>query len=101
MYGDSKLEGLTYSRRETNTTNGITQQEMTSFSPKNYSLSYKSISGTPPIIKEVRAHWSLTKKDDNTTNLVLDFTADMKGLGFLLTPVVKMKLGKVGDELID
>jgi len=25
----------------------------------------------------------------------------MKGLGFLLTPLVKVKLGKVGDVLLD
>ena len=101
VYGDSKLAGINYSQRETNTTNGITKQEMTSFNPEQYSLSYKSISGTPPIIKEVRAHWSLSKKDANNTNLVLDFTADMKGLGFIIAPIAKIKLGKIGDELLD
>lgn len=101
VYGEGQLNGLNYSKRETNTLNGITKQEMTSFNPANYSLSYKSISGTPPIIKEVRAVWRLTKKDSNTTDLVLDFTADMKGLGFILVPIVKIKLSKVGGELLD
>ena len=31
----------------------------------------------------------------------MDFTADMKGLGFILAPIVKMKLGKIGDELLE
>ena len=55
VYGDSKLNGINYSIRETNTLKGITKQELTSFEPEKYSLSYKSISGTPPMIKEVRA----------------------------------------------
>lgn len=101
VYGEAKLNGLNYSIRETNTLSGITKQEITSFKPENYSLSYKSIAGTPPIIKEVRAQWSLTKKDSNSTDLVMDFTADMKGLGFILAPIAKIKLNKIGDELLD
>ena len=101
VYGESKLNGVNYSIRETNTIKGITKQEITSFEPKKHSLSYKSISGTPPIIKEVRAHWTLAKNDSNTTSLVMDFTADMKGLGFILAPIVKKKLGKIGDDLLE
>ena len=101
VYGDSKLSGVNYSIRETNTLKGITKQEITSFEPVKHSLSYKSISGTPPIIKEVRAHWSLKKNESNNTMLVMDFTADMKGLGFILVPIVKKKLSKIGDELLE
>ena len=101
VYGESKLNGVNYSIRETNTAKGITKQEITSFDPERHSLSYKSIAGTPPIIKEVRAHWRLANKDANTTNLVMDFTADMKGLGFILVPLVKKKLGKIGDNLLE
>lgn len=101
VYGESKLNGVDFSIRETNTLKGITKQEITSFEPEKHSLSYKSISGTPPIIKEVRANWSLAKNDSNTTKLVMDFTADMKGLGFILAPIVKIKLGKIGDELLE
>ena len=101
VYGDSKLNGVNYSIRETNTLKGITKQELTSFEPEKHSLSYKSISGTPPIIKEVRAKWTLTMAGSNTTELVMDFTADMKGLGFILAPIVKKKLGKIGDELLE
>jgi uncharacterized membrane protein len=101
VYGEATLNGLNFSIRETNTLSGITKQEITYFNPENYSLSYKSISGTPPIIKEVRAQWNLTKKDSNVTDLELDFTADMKGIGFILAPIAKIKLSKVGEELLD
>lgn len=101
VYGESKLKGINYAIRETDTAQGITKQEVTSFDPKKHSLSYKSISGTPPIIKEVRAHWSLAKTNSNFTNLEMDFKADMKGLGFILSPLVKIKLGKIGNELLE
>ena len=99
--GSSKIPGVDYSIRSTKTTSGDTQQELTGFNPDQHTISYKSISGTPPIIKQVHAHWSLTKKDANNTHLVLDFVAEMKGLGFILAPVAKIKLGKVGDVLLD
>lgn len=99
--GPSKLSGVDYSIRSTKTTQGDTQQELTGFDPDNYSISYKSISGTPPIIKQVEAHWVLKENGTNKTELVLDFKAQMKGLGFLIAPLAKIKLGKIGDVLLD
>ncbi|MFT5723247.1 MAG: hypothetical protein ACI9JN_000356 [Bacteroidia bacterium] len=63
-------------------------------------IAYKSISGTPPTIKQVEAEWGLTSNGDST-GLVLNFKAEMKGLGYILAPIVKMKLSKVGDELLE
>ena len=99
--GPAKLSGVNYSIRSTKTTQGLTQQELTSFNPDKHTISYKSISGTPAIIKQVTAHWSLENGEDNNTHLVLDFSAEMKGLGFILAPIAKIKLGKVGDVLLD
>ena len=99
--GDSKFPGVDYSIRSTKTTQGDTQQELTSFNAEQHTLSYKSISGTPPIIKEVNAHWSLADGGKNNTNLVLDFSAEMKGLGHILVPIVKKKLGNLGDLILD
>ena len=99
--GPAKLAGVNYSIRSTKTTQGDTQQELTGFDPEKHMISYKSISGTPPIIKQVSAHWVLEKRGENNTHLVLDFTAKMKGLGFIITPIAKIKLGKVGDILLD
>ena len=99
--GQAKLPGVNYSIRSTKTTQGDTQQELTGFNPDKHEISYKSISGTPAIIKQVSAHWSLKKEGENNTQLMLDFTAEMKGLGFILAPIAKIKLGKVGDVLLD
>ena len=99
--GKAKLSGVNYSIRSTKTTQGDTQQELTGFDPKTHEISYKSISGTPAIIKQVSAHWSLKEAEANSTKLILNFTAEMKGLGFILAPIAKIKLGKVGDVLLD
>ena len=99
--GQPKLPGVNYSMRNTTTTQGDGQQELTGFNPDKHEISYKSISGTPAIIKQVSAHWSLQKEGENNTQLRLDFTAEMKGMGFILAPIAKIKLGKVGDVLLD
>lgn len=99
--GPAKLPGVSYSIRSTKTTQGDTQQELTGFNADGHTISYKSISGTPAIIKQVTAHWSLEERGENNTHLVLDFSAEMKGLGFILAPIAKIKLGKVGDVLLD
>jgi ribosome-associated toxin RatA of RatAB toxin-antitoxin module len=101
MSGESKFPGISNSIRSTETTSGPTKQELTAFNPKEYSIAYKAIAGTPGFFKSVNAEWSLSKKDDNTTGLKLDFEVQFKGVGFLLSPIVKMKLGKVGDVLLD
>lgn len=102
VYGDSKLEGLNYSIRETNTTQGITKQEMTSFNKEQYSLSYKALSGTPFFIKSVNAKWSLSKLNDDNTQINMNVDVQTKGImAAILNPVAKMKLGKLGDELMD
>lgn len=99
--GVSKLPGVDYSIRSTKTTQGDTQQELTGFNPEQHTISYKSISGTPAIIKQVSALWSLKADGEKSTHLLLDFNAEMKGLGFILAPIAKIKLGKVGDVLLD
>ena len=101
MSGESTMPGLSHSIRSTETTGGPTKQELTAFNPDKHTIAYKAIAGAPGFFKSVNAEWSLVKKDENMTGLTLDFDVQFKGLAFLLTPVVKMKLGKVGDELLD
>ena len=99
--GDPKIPGVNFSIRSTQTTAGPTMQELTSFNPEQHSLSYKAISGTPFFFKSVNAKWSLSEASGEKTHLVLDFEVKFKGLFGILSPVIKLKLGKVGDELLD
>jgi hypothetical protein len=99
--GEPKLPGLTYSIRSTETVAGPTQQELTAFEPDIFRIAYKAIVGLPPFAKSITAEWSLNSKDDNSTALSLDFEVKFKGLGILVYPIAKIKLGKVGNELLD
>jgi hypothetical protein len=100
--GEPSLPGITYSIRSTETAQGPTKQEMLEFDPASYSLKYKAIAGTPFFIKDISAKWSLTKTNNDSTQLILDFNFVTAGLiGMILTPVAKLKLAKLGDELLD
>lgn len=93
---------MDYSIRSTVTSQGPTKQELTSFDAERYELSYKSLSGTPFFIKSVNASWILKKVDDNVTKLNMNVRVETKGImGVVLTPVVKIKLGKLGLELVE
>jgi hypothetical protein len=87
--------------RSTETTGGPTKQEITTFNAEQHSLSYKAIAGTPFFAKSIIAKWSLTKNQDAGTKLILDFEIKFKGIGGILAPIVKKKLGNVGDELLE
>ena len=99
--GKATLPGVSYSVRSTETTGGPTKQELTAFNPEKHSIAYKAISGTPFFFKSVKAKWSLSRTKDDSTNLILDFEVGFKGIGGILSPIVKKKLGKVGDELLE
>jgi hypothetical protein len=100
--GEAKLTGVSYSVRNTETTQGPTKQELTSFDPNNYTLSYKAIAGIPFFIKNIHAKWSLKEINSKETKLILDMNIETAGLiGMVLTPVVKLKLSKLANELLD
>jgi len=99
--GESKMTNVSYSIRSTETANGPTKQELTAFDPANHMLSYKAISGTPAFFKSVHAEWALTSSGQDATILMLDFEVKFKGITGILSPIVKKKLGKVGDELLE
>lgn len=99
--GESKLKDVAFSIRSTDTTQGSTKQEIIEFSNDNYSLKYKAISGTPFFIKDMNASWVLSEESNNSTKVVMNMEVELKGLiGVILTPVAKLKLGKLGSELM-
>ena len=87
--------------RSTETTGGPTKQEVTAFNPEQHLLSYKAIAGAPFFAKAINAKWSLTNNQDASTKLILDFDVKFKGIAGILSPIVRKKLGKVGDELLE
>ena len=100
--GSSKFSGLGYSERVTITNRGVTVQELDAFDAANYTLAYHISKGAPSIAAEASAVWSLKSNDDNTTSVRLVFNMKTKGyLGFLMTPLIKIGMGKSATEIAE
>ena len=100
--GEPKLEGLAYRHRETMTAKGEIFQELDTFDPANYSLSYHVSKGVPPIAKSLKGVWGLTKVGDDQTRLNVQFIFETKGLiGFVMSPIVSKKIGKGAKEIAE
>ena len=80
---------------------GNVKQKMTSFNPEKHSLSYKPIAGIPFFAKGLNVKWSLFNEQGNNSKLTVDFEVMFKGIGGILSPIVKKKLGKVIDGLLE
>lgn len=100
--GSSKFSGLDYSERVTLTDRGETIQELDSFDATTHALSYHITKGAPGIAKHASAIWSLNSDEANKTTVVLEFNMETKGfLGFLMTPMIKMGMGKSATEIAE
>ncbi|MDB4286151.1 SRPBCC family protein [bacterium] len=98
--GKPKLPGLDYLHRTTQTDRGETIQELDEFDPVNYSLAYHITKGAPKIAKEASGVWSLDVIEPEKTRVILEFSMEPNGLaGLILTPLIKMKLGKAAAEI--
>jgi hypothetical protein len=100
MSGVSKFQGLPHTIRSLETNEGPTKQEITTFNPDKHIIVYEGISGLPFFLKSAVVEWSLVKRQDSITDLKLDFEVKFKGVGIILTPLAKVKLGKLGDEIL-
>lgn len=100
--GDPKLPGLAYLHRETTTAKGVSVQELDTFNPANYSLTYHVSKGVPPIAKSALGEWSLTKVSDNQTRMNVHFILETKGLlGLVMSPVLSKKVGQASNEIVE
>lgn len=98
--GEPKLPGLDYLHRETMTEKGENWQELDTFDPVNYSLSYHVSRGVPAIAKSALGEWKLSKTGDNQCRMNIHFILETKGiLGFILSPVISKKIGKASTEI--
>ena len=86
--------------RALETAGGPVKQQLTSFDPEQHSLAYKAIAGSPFFAKSTNVKWSLAQNTGNNAKLTVGFEIVFKGITVILTPVVKKKLGKVIDEML-
>ena len=100
--GSAKFTGLDYSTRDTITDRGQTIQELDTFDPTNYALTYHVTKGVPKIANRAVGLWSLKSIDENKTTVVIAFILEPKGIiGFLLTPIIKLKIQKASLEIAE
>jgi hypothetical protein len=100
--GDKKFDGIDYSFRATITDRGETIQLLDAFDPGNYRLAYHITKGMPGIAKSASGIWSLKPLENNQVTVVIEFDMEIKNmLGYLLSPLVKLKIGKAADEIAE
>ncbi|MFT5171361.1 MAG: hypothetical protein ACI9BD_001138 [Candidatus Marinamargulisbacteria bacterium] len=102
MTGPSKIIGLPHAARVTETDKGTTKQELNSYDPKTYSLSYSVIEGTSSFVKSAVYHWSLTDMGKGKTGLNATLSIDTIGIkGKRLSPIMKMKMTKIFGNMVE
>jgi hypothetical protein len=100
--GKAKFPALSYSERITQTGRGETVQALDKFDADNHSLAYHITKGAPGIAKHASAVWSLKKNSDASTNVILEFKMEPKGvMGFLMRPLIKKGMRKSALEIAE
>lgn len=100
--GDPKLPGLSYRHRATVTASGENWQELDSFDPSNYCLSYHISKGAPAIAAYASGRWKLTDLSEKSTKLNVEFVLQTKGLvGFLMSPIIGKKIGNASTKIVE
>lgn len=100
--GSPKIKGLTYLHRATTTESGDNWQELDTFEPNNFSLSYHISKGIPPIAKKGIGTWKLTKINERETRLNVNFILETKGLpGLVMSPIVSKKVSQASKEIVE
>jgi hypothetical protein len=98
--GNPKLPELAYLHRATTTDKGVNWQELDTYNPTDYSLSYHVSKGVPPIAKSLKGEWSLTKMGDEQSRLKIHFIFESKGiLGLVMSPIIAKKLENASKEI--
>ncbi len=100
--GSSKFPGLDYSERITVTDRGETVQVLDSFDASAHRLAYHISTGAPKIAKHASAVWSLRSENEAKTTVIIEFDMETKGLlGFIMTPLIKKRIGKSAVEIAE
>lgn len=80
---------------------GKTQEKLLQFSNENHSLSYQ-VAGMPSMVKSATNSWQLTALGEGQTKLHMRMDIQVGGLmGAMMKPMMKMKMSKMGNELVE
>ena len=97
-----KFNGSTCSERGCSTTMGSVKEKLYEFSNENYSLAYEVSEGMPSMVKYATNTWKLVEVGENKCKLQITMDIRMGGFfGSLLQPIMKMKMSKMGNHLVE
>lgn len=100
--GEKRFKGIDYSYRATITDRGETIQLLDAFDSENYRLAYHITKGMPGVAKSATGVWSLKPLKSDQTTVSIEFEMEVKNiLGYLLSPVIKLKIGKSAEEIAE
>jgi len=100
--GNKHFDAIDYSYRATITERGETIQQLDVFDSNDYRLAYHITKGMPGIAKAANGEWSLKPAKNNQTTVVIVFDMEVKNiLGYLLSPIIKLKITKGAEEIAE
>lgn len=81
---------------------GKTREKLLQFSNETHSLSYEVTEGMPGMVKYATNSWQLFSVGPDKTRLIMKMNITLKGvMGFMMQPVMKMMMGKMGSTLLN
>ncbi|TVR76331.1 MAG: SRPBCC family protein [Saprospirales bacterium] len=96
------LATTTCDERSCQTKLGDITEKLTHYSDENYHLAYNIVEGLPGMVKTASNDWRLTKIGPEKTQLVVRMKFRFQGImGYLMQPLIKMKLSKMAMEIVE
>ena len=88
--------------RACQTVMGNIREKLTHYSDNDFHLAYIVTEGMPAMVKTATNDWQLTNTGAEKTKLKIRMEFVFQGiLGFLMQPLMKMKLNKIAREMVE
>lgn len=88
--------------RACQTVMGNIREKLTQYSDNDFHLAYLVTEGMPRMVKTATNHWQLTNLGSQKTKLKIRMEFVFQGLlGFIMQPLMKMKLNKIAQEMVE
>ena len=88
--------------RACQTVMGNIREKLTEYSDNDFHLAYIVTEGMPSIVKTATNDWQLIKTSAGKTKLKIKMEFAFQGImGFVMQPLMKMKLNKIAQEMVE
>lgn len=88
--------------RACQTVMGNIKEKLTQYSDSDFHLAYVVTEGMPSMVKTATNDWQLTNLGSGKTKLKIRMEFIFQGLlGFMMQPLMKMKLNKIAQEMVE